>query len=93
MPIYEYKPRLAQHCEYCNAGFELLQKINDPAVQSCPECEAPVERIISAPSLSRTDSLLSADNLNKHGFTQYKKSRKGMYRKSAGKGPDVITNE
>ena len=93
MPFYEYRPKLDQHCEYCIAGFEILQKIDDAAIQFCPECNAPVKRVISAPSLGKADSLLSADNLNKHGFTQYKKSRKGMYQKTAGKGPDVITDE
>ena len=28
-----------------------------------------------------------------HGFTQYKRAGKGVYEKTAGKGPDIITDD
>jgi putative FmdB family regulatory protein len=38
VPIYEYR---------CNNGhtFEVIQRMSDAPVTTCPECEAPVERV------------------------------------------------
>lgn len=90
MPIYEYRPISNTHCPNCADGFEVLQKIADPPLTACPQCAAPVKRIVSAPSISSSGPSLAPDNLEKHGFTQYRKSGKGTYQKTAGKGPDVI---
>ena len=43
MPIYEYK------CDLCNHQFEILQKINDKPVKTCPECSADsLRKLVSA---------------------------------------------
>ena len=43
MPIYEYE------CEACGYRHEALQKINDPQLTDCPECEKPtLNKLISA---------------------------------------------
>lgn len=41
MPTYEYR---------CAAGheFEQVQRMSEPALQECPQCGAPVERLLSA---------------------------------------------
>lgn len=45
MPIYEYQ------CEACGAQLEKLQKISDPVLKDCPECnEASLKKMISATS-------------------------------------------
>ncbi len=45
MPIYEYQ------CESCGAHLEKLQKISDPALTVCPECnQASLKKMISATS-------------------------------------------
>jgi len=93
MPIYEYVTNSKQHCTYCADGFELLRKISSPTINQCPECGAPVERKISAPNLGGSGPSLDANSIEKHGFTQYKKSGKGVYEKTAGKGPDVISGK
>jgi putative FmdB family regulatory protein len=93
MPIYEYKCVSKAHCEYCAEGFELLQKISEATLSACTKCGAPVQRIISAPSLSKQDVSLDRSNLEKHGFTQYKKAGKGVYEKTAGKGPNVLNDD
>lgn len=93
MPIYEYRPRGIQHCSHCSKGFDLLEKISAAPITQCPQCGASVQRIISAPNLGRPGPSLKTENLEKHGFTQYRKSRKGEYHKTAGTGPDVISNE
>jgi putative FmdB family regulatory protein len=93
MPIYEYQTSTAQHCDFCRQGFELLRKSSDPKVDQCPKCGAAVERKISAPNLGSSGPSLDAANIEKHGFTQYKKAGKGVYEKTAGKGPDVISDD
>lgn len=92
MPFYEYQASSDRHCEYCAAGFELLRKTEDRDLEGCPRCGSPVKRVLSAPNLS-TGPSLSADNIEKHGFTQYKKAGKGVYEKTAGKGPDIINKD
>ena len=41
MPTYEYV------CETCGHCFERFQKMSDPPVKRCPECSAPVRRLIT----------------------------------------------
>ncbi len=93
MPIYEYIPRSTESCAHCKDGFEQLQKIHDAALLACPQCNAAVRRVISAANLGKAGPSLEPANLEKHGFTQYRKSSKGVYQKTAGKGPDVISDD
>ena len=44
MPLYEYQ------CPECGT-FERMQKFSDPILQSCPTCERPVEKLLSAPAI------------------------------------------
>ena len=92
MPIYEYRPVKEGSCTFCDGGFELLRKISDPGLVACPECGTAVERVLSPPNLSKSDTSLDPANVEKHGFTQYRKSGKGVYEKTAGKGPNVISD-
>ncbi len=93
MPIYEYRPLTPGSCEYCQQGFDQLQKIQEPVLSICPKCETAVKRVISAPNLAKPGPSLDPANLDKHGFTQYRKSAKGVYEKTAGKGPNIITDD
>jgi putative FmdB family regulatory protein len=93
MPIYEYRPKGKKLCGFCRPGFDRLEKVHAKPLGSCPECGAPVQRIISAPKLARLAPSLDGANLEKHGFTQYRKTSKGVYQKTAGKGPDVISDD
>ncbi len=45
MPLYEYQ------CTKCGYRFEKIQKFSDKAIKKCPECGAPVEQLISAPTV------------------------------------------
>ena len=78
-------------CSYCRDGFELVRKMTDPELILCPECGAEITQVISAPNLTLSSPSLDTKNIEKHGFTQYKKSSKGVYEKTAGKGPNVIS--
>lgn len=93
MPIYEYQAKTNDDsCEHCRTGFDRLQKLADAAVLACPQCGNPVKRVISAPNLqSMSSDALKPKNVEKQGFTQYRKVGKGKYEKTAGKGPDNIS--
>jgi len=93
MPIYEYRPSSERQCDFCRPGFEIMQKIGDPKLSQCPECGAPVARQLSAPAIGKSDRSLDPANIERHGFTQYRRSGKGVYEKTAGKGPDVIKDD
>ena len=44
MPIYEYE------CTGCHRAFDLLQKISDKPIKTCPHChEDKAHRLVSAP--------------------------------------------
>jgi len=93
MPIYEYISDSNLQCEHCERGFEKLQKISEHALTSCPKCGNSVRRVMSAPNIARQDVSLERSNLEKHGFTQYKKAEKGVYEKTAGKGPEILSDD
>ena len=93
MPIYVYKPTGASQCDHCEGGFEQLQKLDDESLDYCPECSAAVGRIITAANLASPVPSLKKDNIEKHGFTQYRKLEKGVYEKTAGKGPEMISGK
>ena len=93
MPIYEYRPSGSASCPHCAEGFDAMQKLNDAALTSCPRCGAAVCRQVSAPRIGKTGPSLEPSNLEKHGFTQYRRAGQGVYEKTAGKGPDVITDD
>lgn len=95
MPIHHYRPREGDTgCPHCRTGFDLLQRLADPALTACPACGAPVERVISAPQVvSGGAHHLRESNVAKNGFTQYRRIGKGLYEKTAGKGPDVISGD
>ena len=93
MPIYEYRGSGEDRCALCRDGFEVMQKVSDPRLERCPQCGSPVERLISAPSIGKSGPALDRSNLEKHGFTQYKRAGSGVYEKTAGKGPDVIKGD
>lgn len=95
MPFYEYiavNPDAG--CDYCNQPVTILQKIGDPPMEKCPYCGQKTRRLISPPSIAGQNSRApSASEAEKAGFTQYRKIGKGVYEKSAGKGPDIISSD
>ena len=93
MPIYEYQTNGQNCCDYCVTAFDVMQKLTDEPLKFCPECHHPVHRKISRPNLASPAPSLSQDNIEKHGLTQFKKVEKGVYEKTAGKGPDYITDK
>ena len=81
MPVYVYEAKEPEKgCAKCSGGFETVQSIDDPRLEKCPDCGAPVFRVICAPGLghSRTDLNYRA---KRAGFHTYKKLQKGEYEK------------
>lgn len=44
MPVYEYE------CKECDRVFEVQQKMSDKPLTTCPECQAPVKKLVSRSS-------------------------------------------
>ena len=45
MPIYEYQ------CNQCGKRTELLQRMDDAPLATCPECGGEVRKLLSAPAV------------------------------------------
>jgi putative FmdB family regulatory protein len=67
VPTYEYR------CDACGHGFELVQKITEESVKTCPKCGSAVRRVITGSGLIFKGS----------GF--YKNDYKGSCRAEQGK--------
>jgi len=81
MPIYEYRAQdPAQACELCRDSFEQLQSISEKPLKACPQCGAPVRRIISPPAVGASQSGLD-DRAKNAGFSKFRKLSKGEYEK------------
>jgi len=93
MPIYVYQATTDARCDFCSEPFECRQSIDEARLETCPQCGGPVRRVITAPHLASSGPSLSEANLEKHGFTQYRKTEQGVYEKTVGKGPDVISDK
>ncbi len=94
MPFYEYASCADSPCPACRNGITVLQKLAEAPLESCPECGGPMKRIISPPNVvSGQAHRLKESNIEKAGFTQYRKAGKGVYEKTAGKGPGFIKGD
>jgi putative FmdB family regulatory protein len=83
MPIYEYQASdaaAAAGCRHCAAPFEVMQRINDAPLTTCPQCGAAVTRLISAPAVGRSQSGFD-DRAKAAGFHKLQRLGKGEYEK------------
>lgn len=81
MPLYVYEAKDSKSsCPSCLGGFEVTQSLNDDKLTVCPDCGAPIYRVIQAPGLthSKTDLHYRA---KRAGFHTLKKVQKGEYEK------------
>jgi putative FmdB family regulatory protein len=52
MPTYEYKAvDLKKSCDHCRPGFEIIQRMTEPALILCPHCKSPIYRVLFAPTV------------------------------------------
>jgi putative FmdB family regulatory protein len=93
MPIYEYIA-VTDSCAHCRDGFEAMRRLSDPELSHCPQCGNALRRKVSAPSIAMGGAHhLKESNVAKNGFTQYRRAGKGVYEKTAGKGPKFISGD
>ena len=81
MPIYEYEP-VDRECLMCEGRVEVLQGIEEGALEYCPYCGMGVRRVISKASIKvvkSTDPVAAA----KRGFTTFRRAGKGVWEKVA----------
>ncbi|MBZ4687229.1 MAG: hypothetical protein PWQ96_828 [Clostridia bacterium] len=73
MPRYDYR------CEKCGI-FEKEQRITEPALEKCPQCNGPVKRIISknVGILYKTDGFYTTD----YRSSEYKEKQKSESNKA-----------
>lgn len=50
MPFYQYEP-VDSSCDFCNDGFQKLQKMSDDRLTECPECGNEVHFIVTCPKI------------------------------------------
>lgn len=89
MPLYVYEHD--QDGGSCSGRFEMLEDVKAAPLAECPTCGKPCHRVFSPFSpLKSTKDMLSPKNLERHGFTQYKRAGGGHYEKTCGEGPRHI---
>lgn len=48
MPFYEYVADYCVQSLFCSKRFVFRQRMDEPPVTACPQCEAPLSRILSS---------------------------------------------
>lgn len=92
MPIYEYRCDQSG-CTAHGARYDKLQRLDDETAAPCPVCGHPGTRLLSAPAVASGGAhRLKEKHFSERGFTQYKRLEKGVYEKTAGKGPKIISD-
>lgn len=93
MPIFDYQCIDAPGCDHCRDGFEHLERLHAEPLAQCPRCGCAIRRLIGAPAMAMGGSHLQKEKkIGESGFTQYRKIGKGVYEKTAGKGPSIISD-
>ncbi len=81
MPIREYQAKdPGKGCAACRRPFEQLERMDQQPRDRCPQCGAPVIRLISAPVPGASRTGLD-DRAKSAGFHKLKKLGRGEYEK------------
>ncbi|NWF57141.1 MAG: zinc ribbon domain-containing protein [Syntrophaceae bacterium] len=81
MPIYEYEAASpGRKCRKCSTVFEVIQRLSDSPLASCPECRGEVRRRISRPRVILPGSARGEDEVERK-VADYE--RRGMYSHAA----------
>ncbi len=98
MPVYAYQEILPDGSD--GELFECTQSMSEAVLKKHPKTGNLVRKVFYSPNVVRkhtersTQSRLSDQNIEKHGFTRYEKDKvTGRYHKTAGKdkrAPDVV---
>lgn len=89
MPLYDYGPASGK-CKRCNGCFEVVQRVADPKLKTCPACHKQVVRLVTGAAV-HTKFSMSPSKLSDLGMTKYQKTSDGSYQRTVGgKGPKMI---
>lgn len=51
MPFYEYQAKNpVESCGSCQNVFDVMQNIKEDSLKQCPQCNNPIERLVSLPA-------------------------------------------
>ena len=95
MPVYTYQFINEDGSE--GECFDIIRKMSDPPLEKDPETGQKVKRIFTSPHIAGISNAvhdknrLSDTNLEKNGFTTYRKNGKGHYERTTGsQGPKYL---
>jgi putative FmdB family regulatory protein len=87
MPIYEYGLTEGHEgCDHCRGGFSIFQHIEDEKLTECPECGAPIQRLIFAVGINTPKTNTELKDM---GFTKLVKRDDGVYENVTRRGEDA----
>ncbi len=89
MPIYEYEPD-DRDCLLCEGRVDVIQAIDEEALNTCPWCGLSVVRVISRASFNIRKSV-DPVSAAKKGFSTFRKLETGKWEKVA--GPDIPSDQ
>ena len=92
MPLYDYAPKSGK-CRQCHGRFEVVQRVADPKLRTCPTSKKPVERLIGAVAVHGKYSTKSDSKLKDLGLTKYVKTSDGSYERTVGRGGPKMIRE
>jgi len=82
MPVYVYVKEDDQPgCPTCSQEFEVQRSMDDPALETCPDCGSIVRRVWTTVNVGKsTRHILSDSNLKRHGFKKLVNEGDGKFR-------------
>jgi putative FmdB family regulatory protein len=81
MPIFEYQSDPPERgCSRCAKGFAHLHRGAEASLTHCPDCGAPLRRLISAPAVGASKSGFDA-RAKAAGFHKLKRLGRGEFEK------------
>lgn len=96
MPVYTYQ--VLKDDGSAGETFEVFRKMGDPPLKHHPETGEKVTRVYTPVHIAgmtsglHSKTLLSDKNLEKNGFTAYRRNGKGHYERTAGaEGPGTLS--
>ncbi len=93
MPIYEYQ------CRSCERRVEVLQRLDDPPLDACPDCGGEMKKLLSAPAFQFKGSGWYVTDYARKGGAQGEKAEEpkaakaeGAKDAASGSGKDSASN-
>ena len=84
MPTYVYVSEDATRaCARCRDEFEVERHMDDPTLETCPDCGGKVRRVWTSVNVGKPNkNILSDNHLKRHGFQKLVNEGDGKFRKT-----------